>query len=321
MSSKNAVAVAILIALVLGTFYLAASREPHFPTTPNTFEILSRPLPKLPTHSHADGEAVEDHGHGVYVASDEYVVPKDMWITDIQPKTVGAPFAIVHHLMLDILDEKDALCGNLNNRMLVVGMDNGKHVTFPSPYGYFIKKGLRLRVVGMLHNPEAPLGSGESYSDVAAGFELTEAKSNDIRVKPLQFYMLSVEDPPHCQDKYTFTVPPSTTSYIKSSDTEPGFNNTFATFTEDGKIIAMGTHTHGWQGGRYIEVLINGTLYKKFISVLQSMAPEVWVSEIDGAFIPIQTGDTITLNAQYINESEVPVRGAMGILGLYFSPE
>ncbi len=285
----------------------------------NVVTIVSTPLPTLPTHDHSQGDAVEDDAHGVYVTSPIYTTPRDMWISEIQPIATGAPFAVVHHLMLHEIDAKDHLCTNLPKKVLVVGMDNNKRVFFPEPFGYFIKKDTKLQLVGMLHNPEAPLGSGDSYSNVSAGFTITVANPTSTRNQKVDFYMLSAEDPPYCQDRYTFTVPAKTIDYAKSSEVKPGLNGSFVKFDTPGTIVGLGTHTHGWQGGRNVDVFINSKLYRSFTTEQVGNNPEIWSSTVEQSAIRINKDDTITLTSHYTNPSDVPIRGAMGIIGFYFA--
>jgi hypothetical protein len=282
--------------------------------------LFTKPLASLPPHTHELGDNPTDPGHGVFVASEVLTMEQDLWITDIEPVIEGAPYAVNHHLVLEMLNEQDHLCSNLTRKLLVAGSDT-RGATFPEPFGYLLKKGDQLHVTGILHNAEVPLGTGETYTNVRAGYRMKIATSTERRSRPLYFYIFSLKEPPYCQieDNSVFTIPPHSPEFsIRSNLQSP--NNTYATVPTDGVIIGIGTHTHGWQGGGVIDVFINNVLYKHFLSTRQDTIPPTWLSESTGSLLPVKAGDTVTATSYYHNPHSVPTNGAMAIIGLYFAP-
>lgn len=327
MSKKNiqlTVAVSLILLLIFVVFsqrYGVLPEKQIIDTTKPTFTLKTPRLAILPPHTHNQGESVEDVGHGVHVRSEVITIPQDVWITSIEPQIENAPYTVMHHLMIEVLDTKDPLCANLNEKIVVVGPDSIKKISIPPPYGIFLKKGTRIRVQGMLHNPEPPLGTGETYYNVTAGFKFSITNTLDSRSKHLDFYLIGLDEPPYCKDDddYTFTVPPHSAKFIKTSDNEEP-NQTYIKFPTDGLLLKMGSHIHGWQGGKRLDVFLNNKLIRSFLPAKLSDSPQIWTSGNTGEPQTIKAGDVLTISTEYENESDTPARGAMGILGVYFSP-
>ena len=289
------------------------------PSATTSVELLTRAIEILPPHRHDIETSVTESGHGVYASSSIISFTKDTWLVGFEPVIENAPHQIIHHVMLENVDTVDSLCPNLSEKILVAGPDTAKVISFPKPFGMYIKKNTRVRVQAMMHNPDLPMGTGETYTAVSAGFKMHFAEAGNERSSNVSFYHMGVDDAPHCQSDYVFTVPPHTQKFIKNSDNAFGANQSKLTLTKAGTLMVIGSHLHGWQGGRRLDVFLNGKILYTFIPNKISASPEIWTSP-DAIFMKkVSAGDTFTLSAEYENLTNEPIDGAMGMIGLYIT--
>jgi hypothetical protein len=297
--------------------------------------IMSAPIPVLAPHTHEVSDTqidtVNTPGHGVYVNSGTFVVPFDMWVTDMTTVVENAPLSVIHHLVLFRQDRMDPICPNRHEQVMVVGADTNTELKLPAPYGVFLKKGTQIYLRNMAHNPDAPRGTGETYHDVALGLRLTfERATHTERTRPVALYRIFIDDhPEYCTKPLTslalltdsFTVPPASLHYTRSTPDGPdGITGRYVVQTP-GTLMYLGAHTHPVDGGGTVTLALNGAVIGSFTPT--HMGPEAWVWRTPNAPADIRVvpGDTITVEATYSNPHPLPIPGAMGMGVFVFSPE
>lgn len=83
----------------------------------------------------------------------------------------------------------------------------------------------------------------------------------------------------------------------------------------------MGGHLHPWEGGEKVDIFINGELIKSSVPMRTSNNLWSWVTPGYPVAVSVQPGDEIAIAATYSNPYDIPIIGAMGMLGFYFAPD
>lgn len=313
------VSVFILISIIATGVYLARENT-------HSFTIETEVLPYLPPHMHGQGASSFNTAHHFFLRSPTVYTPKDMWVRGMRFSLNGASDTALHHAEFTRRDMRHALCSENHGRdLLVVGEDQmyAPFVTFPEGYGVFIPLGTPLHLTAMTHNPMPPLGHGKEYHNVSGEITLTLAKENEV-LRPIEFYALHLAEMPcvGTAQGFTFTVPAQTDSFTfghtlpQESDLASSL-----TFSEAGSIIFMAGHIHGWEGGKYVDVYKNGEHLSRFETKKAENDPYRFDTPFEYSAIPIEKGDTLAITATYTNPHNMPVSGAMGMLGIFFAPE
>lgn len=324
-----------VVILVLHTRETDRRTRGTFHVTTNTITILSAPIPTLRPHPHETSneriDTVATPGHGVYANSASFEIPFDMWVTDIDTIVEHAPLSVIHHLVLFRDDRGDPVCPNRHEQVMVVGADSNLDLHFPAPYGMYFKKGTKIFLRNMAHNPDAPRGTGATYYDVSLGFKLTfERASISSRSKPVALYRIFIDDhPEHCTGSITgvaeltdtFTVPAKQETYVRETPTGPeGATGRFVA-PGSGTLLYTGAHSHPEDGGGPITLLKNGMSIATFTPTQIHNGVSSWRTPNLLSYTPVANGDEITLRATYSNPFSLAVPGAMGMGVLVFSPD
>lgn len=268
---------------------------------------------------------MNDRGHHEIVLSDVLATTEDIWITGMEFALENAPSSVLHHAQLIDLDSLSKTCGHAGTpaNLYNLGEDtlHTKSVFFEEPYGLFVPKGHRLLLQSMFHNPEPPIGTGEDYYNVSASLNLSyEYAQNSERSRPLEYYFMHLDDE-LCNPKTTFSVPANTMGFTKTADESLNQNPAVVTFDTSGEIRYIGGHLHGWEGGKFVDFLLNGKMIRRFEITPSSIPGMKWETPQGPDSIKIVRGDTVSLSAVYDNPGKDTMEGAMGIVGFYFAPE
>ena len=321
--------------VTIGLFfvYIHASRQP-VDTNALSTEATEQSIQKkivletqhqalLVPHQHDDGDSILNEGHHVDLLSEPYVFDEDVWVTGIEFEVHNAPEEVIHHINLFKLNERDPLCPQEPRLLAAFAEDNVDVSPFflPSPYGMRFSKNDRLALFAMLHNPLPPLGSGRAYEDVYVTITLhVEPVHTSERTNIVDFYLMHVEETPCTGGNLVFSVPPHTIDFSFRPNPmihpQPGI----LTFPTDGEIIYIGSHLHGWEGGKELNLYMNDVPIRSYKSRFMAERNGTWHTDQGFDSIQVSFGDTLLLEALYENASESTTTGAMGMLGFFFAP-
>ncbi len=293
---------------------------------PRTVHIATNSLPTLYPHDHDDEkDEVTDTGHAEYL-SGSATTTEDLWVTSFDFIVHNAPGSTIHHASLFTLQPYSVPeCPNLPaiTYYASVGGDAPLPRILPAPYALFIPKGTVLHNLTMLHNAYPPEGRGGTYQNVSTEFVLTTVPKTSKRMRPLTSIPLALSDASYCSRSlagFTFTVPAATSSYIRT----PGPMSPSAgrhTFTEAGTIVYSSGHTHGWEGGKTVTLLLNGKPLKTYATEKNEERGKLWSTEFSSTTWNVAAGDSVSVEALYSNPGTEPLLGAMGMVVLYFAPD
>lgn len=323
--------VAVLFVFCLAWY--ASQPYVQLPFFPNgSLTLLTRPVRALPPHAHdftaSNVDSILASGHGLVVESDLYVVPEDLWITGVEVLVKNASPSVLHHLILATPDAASAECPERDAEIYTVGPDSKDTNAFPEPFGIFLKKGTRLYLSGMIHNPLPPQGEGGTYENVSIGYRFTTERPSSRRAVPVEFHRLALENAPYCEEQDlraavdVFTVPPHSADFIQSSVHAEGVNPTRHVFSQDGIIMGFGAHLHPMDGGKRIDMYVNGKPLASAVPVQISPKPWLWRTQLTLlGDIRVHQGDVLTFSATYDNPNDVAIEDAMGQMVFFFVPD
>lgn len=322
--------------VVLGVLFVAYDEQRPYVRFPfskeGTLTLLTRPVPVLPPHAHEStstrSDSILSPGHGLIVESDVFVVSEDMWLTGKEIVIEHAPESVLHHLILAKEGGPNEECPSRDEELYTVGADTRSRSVFPEPYGIYLRKGERIYLSGMIHNPEPPQGEGGTYEQVSIGFRWTTELPSLSRSSALSFHRIALQDQPFCQDQEqypvvdVFTVPARAVPYEKSSDTKDGLNPTRYVFTEPGLALGFTGHLHPSDGGIRLELFMNGKKIGTVTPMQDTLVPWVWKTSYEGMqSYRVVPGDVFTISATYENTRDVPVEDAMGQAIFFFDSD
>jgi hypothetical protein len=319
-----------MLGLIIGTVvtYGFTYTKPHSSSSgqhPQQLILQTENIPHLPPHEHMAHHTVFDDGHHHTVYSQVYAHTEDIWITGMEFVIENAPGSVLHHAELLNLDSPRTKCDHLPNELINLGEDtlHTTAISFDAPYGILLPRDEQLTLKGMFHNPAAPIGTGDEYYDVSAKIQITyEPVRISSRSRPLEYHFLHLDDDNRCEDqKYTFIVPPETENYRKVATGTPAEDPGVHEFDMAGEIRYIGGHLHGWEGGTYLDLILNNEPIRRYETKQSNQAGILWETPHGRDSIKIKAGDVLSLEAVYDNPMPMPVVGAMGMIGFYFAPE
>ncbi len=284
-------------------------------------------ITELVAHKHdPHHDAITDGGHGVWTSSEVVSIEDDVWITSLSVRVNNADPAVLHHAPLTILRGPGATktrCGN-DREFFIFANDNVRSpLSLPAPYAFLLEKGTVLRLDAMLHNPLPPYGPGVPYRDVSITVMLEGVRVRDSATpyKRLLVERLILSDTPcTASGDRTFVVPPQSPEFIKRGDSTDVSDASHYTFVTEAELVMLSGHIHAWDGGERLDVAVGDELLATVIP--QRATDDAWSWQAPRLHLGkrMHAGDTVSISARYRNDSPRPITGAMGIVGLYFSP-
>ncbi|MFZ2522799.1 MAG: hypothetical protein WAW92_00230 [Minisyncoccia bacterium] len=311
-----------LVLLVLAVFIFRGSPK----VESSTFILKTIPLVSLLPHEHNHGDSIMTSSHHTLSYSMPVILTEDLWVKGVSYSIKNARETVLHHAELAILNEPDIICPNREGKHIFsVGEDQlyMPEADFPEGYAHFIPRGSEIFFYTMFHNPKPPLGYGETHYNVTSELKLDLASKEEIPgLKPMEFIRLGLTDKP-CgdnEDSYVFKVPAKVSEFVFGSSDGSNPASKYV-FPESGKIIYMGGHTHGWEGGKYLSVYLNGKQIKKYETKKSPDNPYTYNTPHGEENIQVKKGDVISITATYDNNEPEPLNGAMGMLVIYFAKD
>jgi hypothetical protein len=238
-------------------------------------------------------------------------MPFDGWITAYHPRLVNSagarlPSRMLHHVAFWNVDRPDFLCPNKEEHIFGAGGEMNDWPQLPG-LGYHVKRGDRIRVDTMFHNP-----TDKSYARVFLQVTMEYVpEGGGVTLKSVYPAWFDVRE---CGNS--------------GYDLQPGANAMTGTHTlqYSGLLLGVGGHMHDF--GK--QLVLKDEAYDKPIATLDakqdadghllSMPIVTFVERPEHGY-PLTAGDKITVTSVYDNPTgqELP-EGAMGIVVGYFLP-
>jgi hypothetical protein len=287
--------------------------------------ITTSPVNELSPHTHdIERDALTDTSHHSKVRAPVFIPDRDLYVTRIEFAIHNAPAVTVHHAgLFSVVDSSSTSTDGIAEYIINLSSDqfHTPFVTFPSGYALKIPRGTPLVFEAMLHNPLPPVGPGENYRNVSISITLHEGTGTHYR--PVVFRQLSLIGSDDCRlsdsSCTTFVVPPHVSSYVFRGNERMPYHKT--TLTRAGHIVHMGAHVHGWEGGKLVRLLKNGNIVAEFNSTQSPVTPFLYTTPHYDTNIAFRAGDEFSIEAISDNNTDSPIRGAMGIVGMYVAYE
>ena len=286
-------------------------------------------LDVLPPHHHSPGDAVSDIWHHYTVYSPVVTAPRDMYISEMHFEFFNAPTSTVHHTSFADISKDNTTCPNMTSwrELFSYASDrmSNNDIKFPDGYALKIDKGTPLQLYLMVHNPEPPLGEGDTYHDVYTKMILKESPQDPKHLKLVIPHLLHLDDQA-CKwaqadrsDSLIFTVPPLKRNYTYSAEGKSDLSASM-TFKKPATIMNVTGHLHPWQGGKDVVLHKNDDVAHVFRSTLSSI-PYLYFTPYSTSTFRVNAGDTLWISSTYDNPYATPIRGAMGMAGFYYSED
>ena len=248
-----------------------------------------------------------------------WTIPLDGWLLSYSPRLVddhGAaiPNQLLHHVAFWNMGRSDFLCPNKEEHIFGAGGEMNQWPPLPG-YGYEVKRGDRIRIATMFHNPTAT-AYPRAYLEIKVGYQ-SAAADDTAKSVPGPAALHSVFpvwlDVQQCADSaYDLNAGPT----VRSGE---------FLFKQSGILLGLGGHLHDY--GRSIEVTSESR--NETIALLDARLdpaghilsiPTVIFLARGGYKIP--DGDRLRVTAIYRNTSGRAIPdGAMGIAVGYFLPD
>ncbi|MEK7560848.1 MAG: hypothetical protein AAB539_02730 [Patescibacteria group bacterium] len=304
----------------------------HGSAVSRQFTIKTRPILQLVPHPHNPStDTVVAQGHGVVAVSDIWVTDTPLWVTALEWRAENAPQEVIHHALVQRLDRPDPLCpASWFQEIATTAIDAPRHIEFPEPFGIFLPAGTPIGISAMLHNPLPPYGSGGTYDNVAARLNLTvEAATLSRRFRALEYNRLRLSGTPcvyplrkNVAPAEVFSIPAGARHWtMAAARPEDGHAESGAYVVQrPGTLVGFGGHTHGWEGGEELALLLNG----RALFSLNSRQKGDWLWLWETPFywirrrVRLEAGDVLSISATYSNLFAEDLTGsAMGMVGFY----
>ncbi|MBI4134061.1 MAG: hypothetical protein HY475_01410, partial [Candidatus Terrybacteria bacterium] len=129
-----------------------------------------------------------------------------------------------------------------------------------------------------------------------------------------------IDDEPCVDAIGTFAVPPRAEHFERGADNSRVQDPARYVFAREGTIVLMGAHIHSWEGGEKVAAFLNGDPVAEFLPYQVGAEPWIWTLPIQQPEnLAVRAGDVLSIAATYTNPTERSVRGAMGMLGFWFT--
>ena len=322
MTTRRTKVVAVVLLAIIALAY--ALRSPHG----GTLALQTANIHTLYPHEHDPGDSVLSQSHHENAISNVVVTPRDLWVTSISGKMVNAPSNTLHHgeLLRPDTMGTGSVCASAYGagELLSFGQDHmySPRIALPAGYALFIPKGVPLVLGVMLHNPLPPVGPGGTYRNVSARLALEEATSTQY-LTPVTFRLLHLEREPckTTENGYEFEVPAHAKDFVFGYPKGTAPDPASYTFERGATVVYMGAHIHGWEGGKELRVYKNGVLLTTFKTLKDAEDTYRYDTPHYATSLRMQAGDTLSIEAVYDNPYDVPLTGAMGMMGFYYAQE
>ena len=234
----------------------------------------------------------------------------DGWLLAYQPRLVNArgetvPGTVLHHVAFWNENRSDFLCPNKDEHIFGAGgeLTNWTQIT---GYGYPVRKGDRIRIETMVHNPTATSYRG-AYLEIVIPY-----LENAFPAPVKNFYPAWMDVASCGNSGYDLPAGPSS----KTGEVTVKYN---------GILLGVGGHMHDYAKGLVLE----DTTEKETIATLDAVTDESGHLKSMPVTTFYQTGgkklaagDQLQVTATYDNTTgEMIPQGAMGIVVGYFVPE
>jgi hypothetical protein len=240
-------------------------------------------------------------------------IPFDGWLLGYTPRLVDAagnevPGRILHHVAFWNENRADFLCPNKEEHIFGAGSELTNWAVIPG-YGYYVKKGDRIRIETMVYNPTAT-SYDKVFLEVRIPFVEVPLGAKTMPL-PKNVYPMWM-DVQSCRDS--------------SYDLKPGENVTVGSvqLKYDGVLLGVGGHMHDYAQ----ELLLQSSRHKEAVALLPAKVDEQGqllsmpvVTFFETGGYALSAGDKLTVTATYNNTTGKLIRdGAMGIVVGYFVP-
>jgi hypothetical protein len=240
-------------------------------------------------------------------------IPLDGWLVSYAPRLVddqeqALPNNLLHHVAFWNTRRSDFLCPNKEEHIFGAGGEMNQWPALPG-YGYEVKRGDRIRIATMFHNP-SNTAHATVWLEIRIGYQHQAAGSGLAALHSVFPVWLDVQQ---CADS-SFDLMPGPN--VRSGEFD---------FKQAGALLGLGGHMHDY--GRRLEV--------------QSAAREQMIAQLNAQLDPaghilsmpivnflaqggfkIASGDRLRVTAVYENPTGRTLPdGAMGIAVGYFLPD
>ena len=274
------------LALLGAGFFLGANHPFRSDTSGVTLVATTAPV-LVPAHTKpADPVAVK---MTTVMTAGELVVPEDGWITSFSQTINGAPESELRFSWIFDASQHDPYCPASPRVVFVMSLEKVPEVSFAPEYGYFVKKGTKIQVLGGFANfsdhdyPSASLTAHLTFTPSSSGKELGSAY-------PLFLNAL-------CDSLFAV---PSHTTVVKNLPTP-------FTVPFDSRIVLLASHAHDFatdivltQNGK--EIWNTSPVHTPDGKNLGN--PEYW-TPFNG--VALKEGDTLNLKETYVNSTDKPI--------------
>ncbi len=248
-----------------------------------------------------------------------WTIPLDGWLVSYSPRLVdhqgGAiPNKLLHHVAFWNVGRADFLCPNKQEHIFGAGGEMNQWPALPG-YGYEVKRGDRIRIATMFHNPTAN-AYPRAYLEVRVGYQ-SSAADESRKPAPGPAALSSVFpvwlDVQQCADSgYDLNPGPN----VRSGE---------LLFKQSGTLLGLGGHLHDY--GRSVEV--TSEKRNQTIALLNAQLDPAghilampMVTFLANGGYKISSGERFRITATYENTTGRAIPdGAMGIAVGYFLPD
>lgn len=257
----------------------------------------------LPAHT--------DHTAAAQPRDDYWEIPFDGWLVAYHPSVTdeqgnALPGRLLHHVAFWNTSRSDFLCSNKEEHIFGAGGEMNQWPELPG-FGYPVKKGDRIRVNSMWHNP-----TGTRYPRAYLEVQVQYQKSEDA-APPRRSVYPTWFDVQECRDS--------------GYDLAPGANVTTGQFTlkHSGTLLGLGGHLHDYG----VKLEVTNATRNEAMATLASTLDEAGrilampiVTFLERGGYRLTRGETVRVAATYDNRTGKPLPdGAMGIAVGYFLPD
>lgn len=240
-------------------------------------------------------------------------IPFDGWLLGYTPRLVDAagnevPGRVLHHVAFWNENRADFLCPNKEEHIFGAGGELTNWAVIPG-YGYYVKKGDRIRIETMVYNPTAT-SYDKVFLEVRIPFVEVPLAANAVPL-PRSVYPAWM-DVKSCGNS--------------GYDLKPGRNVTTGTVQVkyDGILLGVGGHMHDYAK----QIVLEDATRKETVATLDPSVGDKGellsmpvVTFFDKGGYEFASGNTLKITATYNNPTGKFLRdGAMGIVVGYFVP-